>query len=159
VVVCHELHVVHGLPINPMLRYIVTLLQPIQMPSVLILTIETAGAIFNHTEKVHFLGGLLTFPSNLKFVVVPCLCPCESVFIDLIQEQVVEEPDVRRVVCVKPLVCFQVCKEVLPLPTKPFGNIIPNPLDATVVDTPGQGEVVNMISTVRNNDLTCLPQI
>jgi hypothetical protein len=48
----------------------------------------------------------------------------------------VEEPDVSRVVNIQPFIRFQVSEKVLPLAAKPFGNIILDPLDSTVVDTP-----------------------
>lgn len=47
-----------------------------------------------------------------------------------------EKPDVGRVVNIQSFVGFQVSEKVLPLPTEPFSDIVPDPLDPTVVNTP-----------------------
>ena len=78
----------------------------------------------------------LRFSSDLEFMVVPSVCPCDSIPVDIIQKQVMEEPDVGRVVNVKAFICFQIGEKCFPLATKPFCNIIPDPLNPTVMNTP-----------------------
>lgn len=67
---------------------------------------------------------------------VPSICPCDSVSVDFIQKQMVEEPNVSRVVDVKAFICFQISEKCFPLATEPFCDIIPDPLNPAVMNTP-----------------------
>lgn len=67
---------------------------------------------------------------------VPCFCPKGGILVDLIQEKVVEEPDVSGAVNIKPSTGFQVGEKGLPFFTEPFRNIIPDPLYPGIMDTP-----------------------
>jgi hypothetical protein len=78
----------------------------------------------------------LRFSSDLEFMAVPSVCPCNGIPVDIIQKQVMEEPDVGRVVNVKAFICFQVGEKCFPLATKPFRNIIPDSLNPAVMNTP-----------------------
>lgn len=69
-------------------------------------------------------------------MVVPSICPCDGISVDVVQKQVMEEPDMSRVVDIKAFVCFQVGEKCFPLATKPFCNIIPDPLNPAVMNAP-----------------------
>ena len=57
--------------------------------------------------------------------------------VDGVKEEVVEEPDVSRIVHIESVVGFQIDEKVLPLSTKPFSDIIPDSLNPAIVYTPG----------------------
>jgi len=82
------------------------------------------------------MWGLLAFPSDLEFVVIPGFGPGEGILVDVSQEKVMEEPDMSSVVDVESFCSFQVSEEVLPLFPKPLCNIVPDPLDLAIVNTP-----------------------
>ena len=69
-------------------------------------------------------------------MVVPSIRPCDSISVDVIQKQMMEEPDVSSIVDVKPFICFQVSEKCFPLAAKPFCNIVPDPLNPAVMNTP-----------------------
>lgn len=100
------------------------------------------------------MWGLLVFSPDLEFVVIPSFSPCKSVLVDVVKKKVVEEPKVSRVVDVKALVGLQVSKEVLPLATKPFSNIIPDPFNPAVMNTPGMAKYKYDITQNRTNQQT-----
>ena len=68
-----------------------------------------------------------------------------------------EEPDVRSIVDVKSFHGFQVSKEVLPLFPKPLCNVIPDPLNPAIMDTPIPERLEEQIKML--SKLTNLPQM
>jgi hypothetical protein len=135
----HELLVLHVFPINAVKSHIllsivksITVFFPVLIPW----AVETSRAVLNHAKKIHFLWSLLAFSSNLKLVGIPCFCPCKCISVDVVQKKVVEEPDMSGIVDVESFVCFQVGEKVLPFSTKPLSDIVPDPLNPTVVDAP-----------------------
>ena len=72
---------------------------------------------------------------------VPRADPTSCIFVDGILEQVVEKPDMARVVGIQVTMCLKLDKEVLPLLPKAAGDIVPQSLDARIVNTSVDGSV------------------
>ena len=100
----HEHFVVHVIPINSIESYIFHSI--LIFVSIMMWTIKTMRTILKHAKKEHLLWSLLRFSLDLELVVIPSFCPGEGISIDIAEEKVVEQPDVSRVVDIKPFTGF-----------------------------------------------------
>ncbi len=99
---------------------------------------EAARAVLGHTEHEELVraGGL--FPSDMEAVSVPNRGPFLRVVVDGMLEQVVYEPYVARIVDIQITVVLQIQEEGFPFTAEANGDIEPQALDASVVDTPDE---------------------
>jgi hypothetical protein len=69
-------------------------------------------------------------------VQVPSLSPFLGILIDLVEEKVVEEPDVSGEGGIQVVIDLEIDEENLPLVAEAVGDVIPEALNASVVDAP-----------------------
>jgi hypothetical protein len=100
----------------------------------LILTLEPPRAILDHAKIKQLVRRSPASTLNLNLVRVPTACPSEGVLVDGRQEQLMEQPNGRRIVDVQTVVYFEVDEESLPFGPKTVGNVIPYALNASVVN-------------------------
>ena len=73
---------------------------------------------------------------DLNFMFIPDFCPLVSIFIDCVEEEVMEEPDMPWNVRVQPALCLKLIEKTLPLGSKVTGDLDPQAFDPRVVNTP-----------------------
>lgn len=66
---------------------------------------------------------------------VPRLKPFIGVLLDACKEQVMDEPNVRRIGGIQAVVDLQIPEEVLPLLPETASDIVPQAFNASIVDT------------------------
>jgi hypothetical protein len=72
--------------------------------------------------------------SNTRdWVSIPFLLKRSTIFVDHVQKEEMNEPQVVRVATVKHMQCFQAVEECSPPTNKLFAKLYPEPLDAGVV--------------------------
>ena len=73
---------------------------------------------------------------DVEFMFIPQCCPLVSVFIDCIQEKVVDEPDISRDIRVEATLSLEFIEEVLPLGSKILGDLNPQAFNPCIVNAP-----------------------
>lgn len=67
---------------------------------------------------------------------VPSLRPILRISIDMVEEEMVQQPDMRRDLGVEAMMDLEVGEELLPLLTEAMCDIVPEALDTGVVNAP-----------------------
>ena len=98
--------------------------------------LNPSWAVLNHTEEEDLMGTASTLTLDRELVIVPTLGPLLRVLIDVVEEEMMEKPNVARNGWVESTIGLQVEEEVLPFQTEPVSDIIPEPFDSSIMDTP-----------------------
>lgn len=130
-VMAHEARIVCDVPINTksgripdiLVRGIHKLLQP-------------ARPVLNYAEEEHVAWRTRALPANLQVMRVPRLSPFLGVLVDGLKEKVMKKPDVSGNGRYQAVVNFKLSEEQLPLVAEAVGDIVPQTLDARIVDAP-----------------------
>ena len=77
------------------------------------------------------------FVADMENMSVPTVSPFLGVFVQRVQEKVMQQPEMGGLVRVKTAVLLQLQEEGLPLAAEAAGNIEPQAFDAGVVNAPG----------------------
>lgn len=127
----HQLRIVSDLPVNAVcLRVTDKLVDRLSK------ALKPSWSVLDHAEEEHVMRGPRTLTADLKVVAVPCLGPLLGVGVDGGKEEMMQEPDVRRLGGIQTVVYLEIREKVLPLLTKAVGDIVPEALNTGVVDAP-----------------------
>jgi hypothetical protein len=127
----HEGRVVGNVPVDAICIRILNMfilgLSPILKPT---------RSILIHAEKKDVTRGAITLTTDAEVVGVPSLRPILCISIDMVEEEMVQQPDMRRDLGVEAMMDLEVGEELLPLLTEAMCDIVPEALDTGVVNAP-----------------------
>jgi hypothetical protein len=133
----HKCRIISNVPVNAISRRIVEGLifglSPILQPT---------WTIVVHAEEIDIPGRSIALTTNAEVMGVPGLGPLLRVSVDVVEEEVVQQPDMCRHLGVEAMVNFEVGEELLPLLPETMCDIVPQPLDTCVVDAPSDDELI-----------------
>ena len=100
------------------------------------INLQTAWSILQQTGKKDFSGAPPASTLDLKFVLIPHRSPLVSIFIDRVQKEVMEKPNMTRDIRIQPALGLKLVEKVFPLGPEVAGDLDPQAFNPRVVDTP-----------------------
>lgn len=135
----HQNRIVHDVPVDPISSH------PIcdqvffgRLHDVL----DTAWSMADHAEHKEFPGAGSVLARDVETVRIPTLRPAQCVLIQCCQKEVMNEPEMGATFWIEMVIALKFQKEDLPFRPKTTGDIVPQTLDACVMDTSVQRESV-----------------
>jgi hypothetical protein len=98
--------------------------------------LQPTWTVLKHTEEEDIPRRPIALTANVEVMGVPSFCPLLGVSINMMEEEVVKKPNMCWYLRIEAVVNLKYCEELLPLLTEAVGDIIPEPLNARVVDAP-----------------------
>ena len=97
---------------------------------------EPAGAVLNHAEEEQLGGAGSLLAANVETMRVPRGSPFGGVLVDGVEKEVMNQPNVPRPIGVEAVRVLELQEEAFPLASEPGRDIIPETLDASVMNAP-----------------------
>lgn len=131
-VVMHEGGVVQSGPIDPVGRQVVD-----RLVDRLGTNIHPARSMADHPEHEELPRAGRGFVADMENMSVPTVSPFLGVFVQRVQEKVMQQPEMGGLIRVKTAVLLELQEERLPFATETAGHVKPQSFNARVVHTPG----------------------